>query len=79
MDVSQKKTKVVCFPKQEEEFQKTIKSIKVGEIEIDEATSYKYLGVIITEITGHLQNMCHAVVQDKTIKAYYALIAKNRE
>ena len=45
--------------------------------EIDEATSCKYLGVIIRNNGTFREHV--SVVKDKAIKAYYALIAKNRE
>ena len=77
MEVSQKKTKVVVFSKTRKGIPKNDKRWKIGEIEIDEAKSYKYLGVIIRNngtFTEHI-----SVVKDKAIKAYYALIAKNQE
>ena len=72
--MSQKKTKVVVFSKTR--IPKNDKRWKIGDIEIDEAKSYKYLGVIRNNgtFTEHV-----SVVKDKAIKAYYALIAKNRE
>ena len=45
MEVSQKKT-VVVFSKTRRGIPKNSKKWKLGKIEIDEARSYKYLGVI---------------------------------
>ena len=47
MEVSQKKTKVMVFSKTRKGIPKNNKRWKIGEIKIDEAKSYKYLGVII--------------------------------
>ena len=79
MEVSQKKTKVVVFSKTRKGIPKSDKRWKIGEIEIDhdEVKSYKYLGVIIRNNGTFTEHV--SVVKDKAIKAYYTLIAKNRE
>ena len=77
MEVSQKKTKVVVFSKTRKGIPKNDKTWKIGEIEIDEVKSYKYLGVIIRNNGTFTEHV--SVVKDKAIKAYYALIAKNRD
>ena len=56
---------------------KSDKRWKIGEIDHDEAKSYKYLGVIIRNNATFTEHV--SVVKDKAIIAYYALIAKNRE
>ena len=76
-EVSQKKTKVVVFSKTRKRIPKNDKRWKIGEIEIDEAKSYKYLGVIIRNNGTFTEHV--SVVKDKAIKAYHTLIAKNRE
>ena len=66
MEVSQKKTKVVVFSKTRKGIPKNDERWKIGEIEIDEAKSYKYLGVIIRYnwiFTEHV-----SVVKDKAKK-----------
>ena len=75
MEVSQKKPKVVVFSKTRRRSPKNNKRWKIGEIEIDEAKSYKYLGVIIRNNGTFTEHV--SVSKDKAIKAYYALIAKN--
>ena len=77
MDISQKKTKVLVFRKSSARSNRVQKIWSTGDILIDEAKSYKYLGVTIKvdgSFTAHV-----SLIRDKVTKAYFPLTAKNKE
>ena len=57
MEISQKKTKVLVFRKSSARSNRTQKNWSIGDILIDEAKSYKYLGITI-KVDGSFTEQC---------------------
>ena len=77
MEVSQKKTKVLVFRKSSARSSRTQKIWSIGDILIDEAKSYKYLGITIKVDGSFTEHV--SLIRDKANKAYFSLITKNKE
>ena len=50
----------------------------IGDILIDEIKGYKYLGITI-KVDGSFTEHVSSLIRDKANKAYFSLIAKNKE
>ena len=77
MDINEKKTKVLVFRKRSKTKDINSKPWYIGEKLIEEAKSYKYLGVTIKD--NGLFNDHVNLVKEKAAKAFDSLIAKNKE
>ena len=77
MEISQKKTKVLVFRKSSARSNRVQKIWSIGDIFIDEAKSYKYLGVTIKADGSFTEHV--SLIRDKATKAYFSIIAKNKE
>ena len=77
MEINQKKTKVLVFDKPAKTKKRISKAWKIDNMNIDEDTVYKYLGVIFKNdgsFTEHIN-----AIKEKADKAYYCIVAKNKE
>ena len=77
MEINQKKTKVLVFDKPAETTKRISKAWKIDNMNIDEDTVYKYLGVIFKNdgsFTEHIN-----AIKEKADKAYCYIVAKNKE
>ena len=71
MEISQKKTKVLVFRKSSARSNRLQKIWSIGDILIDEAKSYKYLGVTIKVDGSFTEHV--SLIRDKATKAYFPL------
>ena len=73
----QNKAKVLVFRKYSARSNRIQKIWSIGDILIDEAKSYKYLGITIKVDGSFTEHV--SLIRDKATKAYFSLVAKDRE
>ena len=78
MDVNMDKTRVMIIQKQKSRAKSTKnKTWKIGDKEVNECVSYKYLGVMLKSNGSFSEHIVR--MKEKAHKAYFSLIAKSKE
>ena len=78
MEVNMDKTKVMLIQKQKSRAKsKKNKPWKIGDIEVKECVSYKYLGVILKSNGSFSEHIDK--IKEKAQKSYFSLISKSKE